>query len=500
MRRKLKQKQRKNKVFLCFIVVLLLLPFFLVIFQTKVGFALNNGRNNEVSPAKYHFDRNYGAHDWVFDSAINMIYQDTNYRTKISSWLYDESLNIWFSDFEDKSDDDEWWNANSYAGTGLFNSEKSWRFARRYVTALYGTMIPDIGMPRAILNIPVNDEEASGENINNHPLLWCRTPGGKRGHSLFFLMDENTEKYVPSKLLVGDYDPRDRFKDLKSMGLAAEYATIAGLQALYYLNKMKDGEPAYKYEAAAICLGGMAHFIGDLANPLHTVLTIGHRPPEAQSTNHKSWDAYLDTFANWNDIGPGDPNWGEIDPREFFDEKNKGLEPIFPYQAAVNMAEITALALDYKGTHSAYDGEQLEMDWDNYVARNLCENPAECSCQLTTEMKMSCDTRAKELIMWAVYYTACAILWVLDLTSVEQRDTSNGGGEQAIEVPTGPKAPNQVKEWIMGNDKQDRSSKWVSERGLDSINFSQSMIILAPIMIVSLFAFVPLLREKPIPT
>jgi len=83
-----------------------------------------------------------------------------------------------------------------------------------------------------------------------------------------------------------------------------------------------------------------------------------------------------------------------------------------PYVAAMMMSLITFSACDisggYMGSLAAGNSED-GLNWDDPI--DSANNKEE---------------RAKTLLKWSVYYTACAIMWVLDKSEFVNEDTTTG--------------------------------------------------------------------------
>ena len=181
---------------------------------------------------------------------------------------------------------------------------------------------------------------------------------------------------------------------------AAYLAREAAQDAIDMLNLKKKGDESVngKFELGAVCLGGMTHFIADVSSPPHVL-----QNDKWKSSIHSEWEYYGDhflrthfthteSFTSYGNIFPnGGPSWANSDPRTV----GKTLTAVDPYVAVMMMSLVSFSACDLGS--SGFMG--------NSAAPNLDKNDP--SSVLNSD-------RVKTLLKWAAFYTACAIMWVLD--------------------------------------------------------------------------------------
>ncbi len=482
----------------------------------SLGFGHNNGwgtseysvhQRRENILTDYRFETHYGAHDWIAESALRVI-QESSYSSYIINWLYDDNLNIPYKDFDEYSSESvgfhsTWWAVNNYQNyPQLFGTdslqETRYLFARRLFYFLHGTLWPD-RMPGIIQILT----DLSSEYIAlNEPWMRYEANSYLRIHNIHFWKttsslpsDPNSNKYIPSRYL-GDHH-----------GLAAELCQCAALTALYCLNvKQKfwykerndDGEYVSKnsvwhgkYDAAAKCIGALTHFIADVSVPHHT--DASHL-----SYEHRRWEDYVQyeflmkfdkTLAN------GRPCWDIIDPRSLITSEGLDIKPILPYIAAISMAEKTFLACD-EGSNKdvyAYDDQTGSPPY-------LCA-PALIDFDLgatSDPYHSEIAERARKLVSYAVYYAACAILWICELAKMNERTKEHTTEKRLIKVgiSTKLKVPSavsvdQIRDWGHIN-LPNEMDHWLTSRGVDPLlasewaqSFSMSLFVLVPIIALS---------------
>ena len=424
---------------------------------------------NEKSKTNYNFafredaHQHYSTHDWVADSALRLIEQNAQWRDYVK-WILNYSSAVPTAGVPyNKLDEvpkgvlvspygyNQWYAASSYAnarddnGNGNYVyhhdadnviSEKGkaeWIKTRRYSLFLTGTMVPD---QTKQINFQENDieREQLTSQIKSQWVMY-----GPVNHYIHFTSVGGV--IVPE-------NPR-----------AAFLAEQAGDQALNYLNKNFTAYEVIngvktrvmvkgKYEAAAVCLGGMTHFIADVSSPPHTL--------KDPWPTHNVWDRYADIdlttrFAVSTEFPHGGPNWGEVDPTDLFaGGAVAALKPMDPFYAAELMAYVT---------HTAYD----TGDPDDAAENLVYDNPD--------------DDRIRELLEWSVYYSACAMLGVLNQTDINKRDTTSNWLDFTMDNPTSSTlyTPRNIKE-IQESHELDGNRKFI-----DQTNQMRMLYLLVPL-------------------
>lgn len=311
--------------------------------------------------SKMHY--NHGVHDWIADSALRIIRLDPLYPKRLTSWILDDFIP--YGEFDDYPNTGKgfsvsrgWYSVQTKYGSK--GDDRNWMRNRRYARFLHGTGFPDWRHKTAIniKNTPIPFEAC------HHTASWM----SNLGHHFRFKPDGSIDF---------------------SSTPAGEYAIQAAQSAIHWLSYKKTvihhGEEYTirgKWEAGAQCLGGMTHFIADVAHPFHT--TIG-------KPNHLGWDKIGDTLVGWNDQGGfsmnGGPDWSKVNPSLY----SVALIPIDPWTAVKEMA---TFAHDYNGDNFAINLPEVVTPSDPlYYLKYL--------------------PWVKQLLNKAVWYTACAMLWVL---------------------------------------------------------------------------------------
>lgn len=380
---KFDKRRKKCLSVLTIISVFLIVPLVLTL-CTRFGYSWANSGffPDRVTPTSHPRERNvnqyvftslsrppnpqgygyhYAVHDWISDSALRLIHLDPLIPRKYTSWILDESIP--YGEFDDYpnygsgvSAERGWVSVSMKSGSN--GDDRNWMRNRRYARFLHGTGIPDWDIYSIVIdNDPIPFEACY------HSATWMLS---SRGHFFRFNSD-------------GDID--------FSQTPAGWYAMQAAQSAIHWLNYSKKDQPwqgqhySYrgKYEMGAECLSGMTHFIGDVAGPLHTFKGVPFY--------HRYWDKIADDLVGWDATGgfnrKGGPDWSRVNPSQY----SIALIPIDPWTAVKEMA---TLAHDYGGSHYAPSLPSQPSDSDLFYVNWV-----------------------KTLLKKAVWYTACAILWVL---------------------------------------------------------------------------------------
>jgi len=390
----LKIDKKRKKCLSVFTVLLafLIVPLVLT-FCTNLGYSWKNQKIYEswINPATYYpeakvsqysfehsshdiyyYDPNrnvkrvvkysYGVHDWIADSALRMIRLDPLIPKKYTDWILND--NIPYGEFDDYDiigrgylRQRGWWSEMTKYGS--LNNDANWMRNRRYARFLHGTGIPDW---TNIYTINIKNSPIPFEACY-HTAPWMQTH--PYAHAFHFNSD-------------GSIDFSHIF--------AGAYVIQAAQSAIHWFNwepdepiiyKGRELNPKGKWEAGAVCLGGMTHFIADVAHPFHTFHT---------NLPHGNWDKLGDVVVGWDDFtgfnGKGGPDWSMVNPMQY----SVMLVPIDPWTAVKEMASFSH---DYGGSHYA----------------------PSCPAR-PTDADLDSLSWVKVLLGKAVYYTACAMLWV----------------------------------------------------------------------------------------
>ncbi len=458
----------------------------------------------------YKFSTNYYTHDWIADSAIRLIMR-SSYKDQIK-WLFDDSVDLSKFDAEENG----MFNGDYWSDTDLERAR--WLHTRRYIYFLVGSSVPD----RNVHNIIISDYSDAfpypvpAEKVRL-PIEWgtVRVSAiSKHLHSVFYKKDENLRNRP--------YSP--------TLSTGALKAQLAGEDAIKLLkNKKKNDEgelvSSPKFEAAAIAIGGMAHYIGDLAHFAHA-----RYPDESDlgvqwknsGRSHKLLDLYvaddgvtnrLDNLDPLTGQGIGGPDWSVINPGDLYitnsdgvivklvDETNQvsGLRPKAPFLAALDMAWLTFSGRDPENggdNPDDYDkgygsrGGDLGKSSGLYLP-TLDKDLDDASFNTVTkfydgiaEARAAVQARVKTLVKWAAFYTACAILYILDKAKVNDDTTTDRLA--LIQNPDVPHQDPPVFDDILDDYKQ----KFTKVRGRENTyryteiigNLSVSLAVIIPVM------------------
>jgi len=395
-----------------------------------------------------------------------------------------------------------WWSGDTYQSCGeLALSEHDWLFARRYVWMLHGSMHPDSNE----MTYENDGIDVPAERLANPYSCWWSFKGNfewaLRLHSIFFVEDQISEEWIPSKFYIPGVHSIEETESL-GKGWAAENAMLAAADSLRFINKKNDdGSLDYKYEAAAFCIGGMSHFISDLVHPHHTTYQEYQTSDVNRHNTHWYWDQWVAYRTIMEENIHGGPLYTRLDVtiEEFMAERNLNLYPMLPYEAALRTAEYNALGLDHYGS-----GRSI-YDWDGDIDTHY---PASAYQGLSQDWpgQPGFDPRAgarmTEIVNWAVYHIACAILWILQFTDVENRNTTEGRDNYSNGIPPigGPVDRRDIFDWVKAKGLSEGSGWPESYGGYGNYlntSLSTSMFILAPLMLVGLAGLlIPMIDRK----
>ena len=496
----MKKMTKKHK--LRILLVFLLLEVIVLSGSVIIVSAIENGAN-ETSFQDYKFSASYSSHDWVADCAIRLIAGSPAYSEQIN-WLYNTLDNIKYSalDLVARSFD-------SSISTPVFDSHNERINARRYVTFLHGTFAPDKGLSYENVELPPAGVLQKEILRKYHP-IWSRPSTYINYHCHYFIRNEELISFPwTSSKYVTDIDIWRYWSFAKYAvnGWAPEAALVAALDALRWLNK-KDSNGVVggdaKYEAASFCLGGMTHFIADVSTPMHTI-----RWPEFNEEGliHKAFEFFVAKYTLWDEAtsGPSKVSWN---PWEWMNENGLELKPMIPFEACLRQAEYTQLGTDYqdecKSLRNVQTGDFIPVDPMGIGGDDYYEYHPYCAWGMANNVDVLEGTaygeRQKELVYWAVYHSACAILWVCELANMNGRNTyydrnKPSSGVTIREIPD----HKQVTEWINGNKISD-AEKWADLLGVSVstlTNLTGLSILLAPALAALLVSMTyPIITKK----
>ncbi|MFW9878556.1 MAG: hypothetical protein ACFFG0_36205 [Candidatus Thorarchaeota archaeon] len=456
-----------------------------IIFTIQIGVAIyqlyivpvqgmKNGKTKENSAKAFNYIDNYGSHDWVVDNAVRYIYSDPNKQNYVKTWLYDADLNIPWNSLE---------TTNSFWGD---ITDPASLFARRHVQMCYGTYLADkvAGVVSVTDSRPADNLNTGG--IKYKPLnLWAATTykGDNGPHHTFFSKNDQEGLWVYSG-----------YSNMADSGWAPLYADEAALNAYLYLTMYdKVTKTTGKYEAAAICLGGMSHFIADMAIWGHTV-----RPKLFGGegyAGHIAFESYVQSSTGLDtkySKTEGGPSTTMVDPIQFLtDENNKAnfpLEPLLPSEAVIRMAELTFTANDEKkNERSIYDVENYKNpNPDSLYAYKLATyKTIDSFTQLVRD-------RIKMLVINAVYYTARAILSVCQLAKTNMLGNTTIAN-QTQSIATEPLDAIKISNWIRTHKEGTYSLENIAtDLGIDitiSSSLSMAFLLMCPLMLLIILPF-----------
>ena len=186
-----------------------------------------------------------------------------------------------------------------------------------------------------------------------------------------------------------------------------------------------------------------------------------------------------------------------------FQSENLEVKPMLPYQAAISMAEKTFMACDegYNKDVYAYDassGAEPYLCAPALIDFNLADTSQPYHSQIVE--------RAKKLISYAAYYSACAILWVCDLAKMNERSKEETTSERLIKskVKSGIQNPTavsveQIRDWGRLNNMFPGAD--VPIPGLDAAwaqSFSMALFVFVPIVALTTVLILQDILDNPL--
>jgi len=337
---------------------------------------------------------NYGTHDWVADSALEIVAKSLKAKTnpRIVNWIRDVSINYAYLDKQGYvgrynkyfvASNEQYWKK-----IGLSNEQ--WLRSRRKLWFLHGTSFPDQrveGRSQITTNI-----------INNLPDEYFKMrhiPWANKGKHHHVWIDASGEL-------------------VDNQNLEAQFALMAAKDAIKWLNdkieyKDTNGQTQERwgrYEPAAFCLGAMTHFVSDLASPPHTLKEYGWgqdvTPGKQQQRKnaHNNFERFIDNLMDPEFIESiNGPDLKTLFGNQIYDDsKSLRLTEKNPGKAAED------LAMYVRNPNGDNFGHTQE--YDPYYFYLDPKNPKAPQSAYIDFMKYA--------LKRAVWETARAILWVLN--------------------------------------------------------------------------------------
>jgi hypothetical protein len=543
---KLKKKILKRRLFLAAIIGILAFQIFalnLFAHLPEEGVAWYNGPNKhwsygmEKSIEQYKFEyidgtySNYGAHDWMADSAIRLLIDNPNYRDEVK-WLFsEESFQVTIEGVQEQynplpiKDFDSYGSKETGGGFRLWFykdivnkgklTKSQWIMARRWGYFLSATAVPDNDDRRSLnqRSSPIPAERAKTRQSKwmvsgAHGADFKKTSNGK-----------DWEYYIS-----GDKGP-----DTMALQAASD--------AIWYLNYKEGDKKIPKYEAAAFCLGGMVHYISDAC-------VAGH-------VTHSSKNVDIDHLEQWS--SDSDKGWEGFVASELIFDQNYGVSKTPPYYGGGNGGPkwgngayeanpfTTPSGVNIKSTMSpdecartggyyaftGYDKDGNPGDGSlgpnasanlacllnenyAYLHDNDKDNPLFWNDGWTDfyndEAKPNSKIRAFEMAEWAAYLSACAIRWVMGFfdppadTFADRFDEGHiapgGRGQSLVSI-------DKIKAWIDSKEGVEESlSTWLKNSAYSSAlssnmasNVANAMLVTPIVALVSLAYLYPRRNE-----
>lgn len=432
----------KNRVLLGIISLLVVSQVSLALMaQTQDGNAWTNFPGGRAKLLKdgdiedWRFDRHYGTHQWIADSAIRIIYDENRDALKNSVgskyWFYDPNIHWDRFDCSDSSSHKGDWATTEYITlSGLkdpyskWKNDKNgkyyaWKEGRRYIRYLHGSFWPDnptSDLPK-ISPVKTCPEFRNQFDAGSMILLEERSCAKRLGytkgaHNVHFI-----NKYV-KEVKDGD-DVIGYDVDIDGFESAAKTSNAPALRSAKgacdsFLEHMGNKQ---KTELALFQLGSMTHFIADLANPCHCTYSKGEYlkewisygeglHPKADRRPMDKEDIFSVVFS---DSGYGKPDWGKVDPTDYnISLSKKGTRP---ERAALEMAKYTIETTKEYMVENENEflshkyHEDFSASWTKY---NIGEGKF--------------DELFKDLLAHAVYYCAEAVTYALKQSDAKYLD------------------------------------------------------------------------------
>jgi len=402
------------------IIVSLMWILLIICLSQSVG-AWNNKPIQKKLPnniIEYHFKysetekSDYGTHDWIADAALRLLYSST---PKSWNWL--------IHDVNDLEPDKTFMKNTAYEVNGKHNTVRS------YIYFLLASQWPDFKAAPQPLKIE-NEAEEIMNGIHN-----LRAWIGEQRYQTYqyWVIEEDDIVY---------FVPKTPNRHSGPFQYAPHYARRMGEVAVDYLAKKdRDGKDSRtKIETGAFYLGTMAHYISDLSSPPH-LLAQDEGWYVGSEKYHKWIENQPGKFSYWNNefAGPSEQMF-EWDPEEVLGESFSEIIAIPPGDAAVlcsihslelafgNINEEKGLLIsdEFSGVITEGSGYYWEWSLDDKNS-NLPVHP---NYPNGITRKNFIDNIEK-LLNLAVYYTACAMLWVRD-------EVNKRGGMDPDDIASNP--------------------------------------------------------------
>ncbi len=204
-------------------------------------------------------------------------------------------------------------------------------------------------------------------------------------------------------------------RSLKKNG-AQDQAQKAGKDAVTLLT-MKDA----KYIAASECIGAMIHMITDIANPAHVRRDLWKNSTKYASIGYKyklggeGWldKSFFSTTEFKNSQSPwlnGGPDWNYMWPKA--SEENElgirlpSIKSLEPKLAVLKLAQRV-----HKGDYTSNSPSTPQAEFVSI--EDLC-NDGKASDIQTQLAFIKTIKQTEKMMIWAIYYSACAIKWVIE--------------------------------------------------------------------------------------
>ncbi|TKJ20566.1 MAG: hypothetical protein CEE43_12110 [Promethearchaeota archaeon Loki_b32] len=345
---------------------------------------------------------NYGTHDWIADSALEIVAKSLAYITdnRILNWLRDVLIDYEHLDKQGYiSSYRKYFTCTPkpvFTECGLTNEQ--WLRARRKTWFLHGTAFPDLPISGKNQISPNIQKYLPDEVFKMNKIPWAAQS-----------MRHHVWVNATGHLVDGE-------------NIEAQFALMAARDAIGFLNKpirYKDEngqqhERYGQYEPAAFCLGAMTHFVSDLSSPPHVLkeycwgqdVTPGVK--SERDAAHSNIERFIDKLMDPEFVNNG-PDWMTLFRGQIFsDAECLGLTEKNPGQAAQD------LAMYVRNTNGTNYGHQNRYD-PYYFYKNPFQPPAPRTVY---------EDVMKYALKQAVWETARAILWVLNRVDWDQHGTN----------------------------------------------------------------------------
>jgi hypothetical protein len=539
---KLSNKKRITVLILIFTV----LPIITALFCVPEAKAVSNGGEEKssggYSPYVYRFDTHYGTHDWIADSALRLINMSDNlqYRKSIQ-WLFDTDLPLkdydsyltlgmgsnyrpWY--FSTDRDGGQW-DANDP------EARRTWMVSRRYGNFLHGTLYPDIS--QAHINIKDEDGVPRAE-VKNFDIT---TGWGNFPHSVIwywkddleiFRMDDPTGALKCQRAandairLAGGNNPEERrWYEAGARCLGGMTHYIADLSSFAHVYK------DYNWNPYDFGISDCGHFLDEYT--MYNLLTY-FTTSDIFPNGGPDWS--LVNCSNLRVENPITHKIGDlITVKDGKGTTDKLTHLISPELAAIEMSSLTYSGVDpenrlkdaqgqyiplpnsqnilgYVGGDMPYSGSRGEDDlgpnsprWLPITSGAFKDDP---DYSQRHRWSMSANDRHYDgygaacyaaynrtivLLNWAVYYTACAILWACMRINApdDSTDASRIGTYQGpTDLGTQPLSQKELLQYWEGNYASKLAGIGSREYDVDTViaGVMTSLIIVLPIIVLAI--------------